>query len=72
MDDHYNLGIILYSGASGAKRLPVDGAAGKAAETSKGTPAGESGPAAVNKQSGTAQMEVYDISLNDFADLIRL
>ena len=72
VDDHYNLGIILYSGASGTKRLPVDGAAGKAAETSKGTPAGESGPAAVNKQSGTAQMEVYDISLNDFADLIRL
>ena len=72
VDDHYNLGIILYSGASGTKRLPVDGAAGKAAETSKGTPAGEFGPAAVNKQSGTAQMEVYDISLNDFADLIRL
>ena len=72
VDDHYNLGIILYSGASGAKRLPVDGAAGKDAETSNGTPAGESSPAAVNKQSGTAQMEVYDISLNDFADLIRL
>ena len=72
VDDHYNLGIILYSGASGAKRLPVDGAAGKAAETSNGTPAGESGSASVSKQSGTAQMEVYDISLNDFADLIRL
>ena len=72
VDNHYNLGIILYSGASGAKRLPVDGAAGKAAETSNGTPAGESGSASVSKQSGTAQMEVYDISLNDFADLIRL
>ena len=72
VDDHYNLGIIIYSGASGAKQLPVAGAAGKAAEVSNGTPAGESGPAAVNKQSGTAQMEVYDISLNDFADLIRL
>ena len=72
VDDHYNLGIILYSGASGAKRLPVDGTAGKAAEVSNGTPAGESGPAAVNKQSATGQMEIYDISLNDFADLIRL
>jgi hypothetical protein len=37
VDDHYNLGIILYSGAS-----------------------------------ATGQMEIYDISLNDFADLIRL
>ena len=72
VDDHYNLGIILYSGASGAKRLPVDGAAGKVAETSNGTPAGESGPAAEKQQSATGQMEIYDISLNDFADLIRL
>ena len=72
MDDHYNLGIILYSGASGAKRLPVDGAAGKAAETSNGTPAGDANPAAEKQQSATGQMEVYDISLNDFADLIRL
>lgn len=72
VDDHYNLGIILYSGASGAKRLPVDGAADKAAETSNGTPAGESGPVAEKQQSAMGQMEIYDISLNDFADLIRL
>ncbi len=72
VDDHYNLGIILYSGASGTKRLPVDGAADKAAETSNGTPAGESGPVAEKQQSATGQMEIYDISLNDFADLIRL
>ena len=72
VDDHYNLGIILYPGASGTKPAPVDGADGKAAETSNGTASGESSPAAVSKQSGTAQMEVYDISLNDFADLIRL
>jgi hypothetical protein len=72
VDDHYNLGIILYSGASGTKPAPVDGAAGKDAETSNGTPAGESSPAAEKQQSATGQMEVYDISLNDFADLIRL
>ena len=72
VDDHYNLGIILYSGASGEKRLPVDGAADKAAETSNGTPAGESGPVAEKQHSATGQMEIYDISLNDFADLIRL
>ena len=72
VDDHYNLGIILYSGASGAKPALVDGADGKIEETSNGTAAGDANPAAVNQQSGTRQMEVYDISLNDFADLIRL
>ena len=60
VDDHYNLGIILYSGASGTKPAPVDGAVGDA------------NPAAEKQQSATGQMEIYDISLNDFADLIRL
>ncbi|MEE3397354.1 MAG: hypothetical protein VZR04_08430, partial [Succiniclasticum sp.] len=72
VDDHYNLGIILYSGASKTKPTPVDGAVGKAAETSNGTPAGDANPAAEKQQSATGQMEIYDISLNDFADLIRL
>jgi hypothetical protein len=60
VDDHYNLGIILYSGASKTKSAPVDGVAGDA------------NPAAEKQQSATGQMEIYDISLNDFADLIRL
>ena len=72
VDDHYNLGIILYSGASGTKAAPVEGAAGKTEEPANGTAAGEANPAAANQKSGTGQMEIYDISLNDFADLIRL
>ena len=34
--------------------------------------AGDANPAAEKQQSATGQMEIYDISLNDFADLIRL
>jgi hypothetical protein len=69
VDDHYNLGIILYSGTSETMPKRVAGDAGK---TPDGTVNHASNQAAVNKGSGTRKMEVFDISLNDFADLIRL
>ena len=72
VDDHYNLGIILYPGMSEAIPANAGSDAGKTAETPGDAAADASNPAAVNKQSGTGQIEVYDISLNDFADLIRL
>ncbi len=72
VDDHYNLGIILYSGTSETKPASVAGDAAKAEEIPDKTVTGGSNQPAVNQQSGTEKMEVYDISLNDFADLIRL
>ena len=72
VDDHYNLGIILYSETSETKSAPVDGDVAKTEETMDKTIADGSNQPAVNRQSGTEKMEVYDISLNDFADLIKL
>ena len=72
VDDHYNLGIILYSGTAETTPASVDGDAAKTEETTDKTVADGSNQSAVNRQSGTEKMEVYDISLNDFADLIRL
>ncbi len=72
VDDHYNLGIILYSETSETKSASVAGDAAKTEETTDKTVADGSNQPAVNRQSGTVKMEVYDISLNDFADLIRL
>ena len=72
VDDHYNLGIILYSETSETKSAPVDGDVAKTEETTDKTIADGSNQPAVNRQSGTEKMEVYDISLNDFADLIKL
>ena len=72
MDDHYNLGIILYSGTAETTPASVDGDAAKTEETTDKTVADGSNQSAVNRQSGTEKMEVYDISLNDFADLIKL
>lgn len=72
VDDHYNLGIILYPGTSETIPARVEGDAGETAETPERTVADDSDQAAVNQQPGTGKIEVYDISLNDFADLIRL
>ena len=72
VDDHYNLGIILYSETSETKSAPVDGDVAKTEETTYQTIADGSNQPAVNRQSGIEKMEVYDISLNDFADLIKL
>ena len=72
VDDHYNLGIILYSETSETKSAPVDGDVAKTEETTDKTIADGSNQPAVNRQSGIEKMEVYDISLNDFADLIKL
>ena len=72
VDDHYNLGIILYSETSETKSAPVDGDVAKTEETMDKTISDGSNQPAVNRQSGTEKMEVYDISLNDFADLIKL
>ena len=72
VDDHYNLGIILYSGTAETKPASVDGDAAKTEETPEKTVADGPNQPTVNQQSGTAKLEVYDISLNDFADLIRL
>ena len=54
VDDHYNLGVIIYSSK---KNASVD--AGNATE-------------ADTADAGAKTMEVFDISLNDFADLIKL
>ena len=72
VDDHYNLGIILYSGTSETKQVSVDGDAAKTEEIPDKSVNDGSNQPAENKQTGTRQIEVYDISLNDFADLIRL
>ena len=72
VDDHYNLGIILYTGTSETIPADVDGDTGKTAEAADETVSRDSNQAAVNPQSGTEKIEVFDISLNDFADLIRL
>lgn len=72
VDDHYNLGLILYPGTSETIPAPVAGDAGITAETPDKAVTDASNQSAVNRQSGTGQMEVYDISLNDFADLIKL
>ena len=72
VDDHYNLGIILYSETSGAKPAPVGGDSAKTEESPETNVTDGSNQSDVNRQSETRQMEVFDISLNDFADLIRL
>ena len=72
VDDHYNLGIILYSGTAEMKPASVEGEAAKTEEIPDKTVNDGSDQPAVNQQSGTEKIEVYDISLNDFADLIRL
>ncbi len=72
VDDHYNLGIILYSGTAEMKPASAEGEAAKTEEIPDKTVNGGSNQPAVNQQSGTEKIEVYDISLNDFADLIRL
>ena len=72
VDDHYNLGIILYSGTAEMKPASVEGEAAKTEEIPDKTVNVGSDQPAVNQQSGTEKIEVYDISLNDFADLIRL
>ena len=72
VDNHYNLGIILYSETSGAKPAPVGGDSAKTEESPETNVTDGSNQSDVNRQSETRQMEVFDISLNDFADLIRL
>ena len=82
VDDHYNLGIILYSKARETatvtgeeKATPSDSVT--AAEKDKAITTDTSGEGnetqtVVNQEDGSVKMEIYDISLNDFADLIKL
>ena len=80
VDDHYNLGIILYSGTPGTttvtgKEKATASDAGTVAEKDKDITTDESGNVTqtpVNREAGPVTMEIYDISFNDFADLIKL
>ena len=76
VDNHYNLGIIMYSekpettpGSPAESAVKPD-----AASSGTATAAGEQKVAAqtVAKDTEPVKIEVYDISLNDFADLIKL